>query len=77
MCPGGIGQEILAKISTVVETGQVLLISPVAPETGINKQRANWCNQFIVKNADEIWVGHIRPGGSLEAILKGSGRGLS
>lgn len=77
VCPGGIGQEILAKISTVVETGQALLISPVAPETGINKQRANWCNQFIVKNADEIWVGHIRPGGSLEAILKGSGRGLS
>lgn len=77
VCPGGIGQEILAKISTVVETGQALLISPVAPETGINKQRANWCNQFIVKNADEIWVGHIRPGGSLEAILKGSGRCLS
>ena len=49
---------------------RALLLSPVAPDTGVNKQRAIWCNQFVVKNAKEIWLGHIRPGGSLESILK-------
>jgi len=76
VCPGGISQQNLEKVSAALANGQALLLSPVAPGTGVNKQRANWCNQFIVRNAEEIWAGHIRAGGSLEAILKGCGRGF-
>lgn len=75
VCPGGISPTIQAKASEALTSGRALLISPVAPLTGVNKQRANWCNQFIAKNANEIWAGHIRPGGSLESILKGCRKG--
>jgi len=71
VCPGGITPAALAKTAAARAAGLALLLSPVAPNTGVNKQRANRCNQFVAKNAEEIWVGHIRPGGSLEAILKG------
>lgn len=70
VCPGGIGDAALLQTATARAAGLALLISPVAAGTGVNKQRANWCNQFIAKNAKEIWVGHLRPGGSLETILK-------
>jgi len=70
VCPGGFTETILAKTEQARAEGRALLISPVDRDTGINKQRANWCNQFIVQNAAEIWVGHIRPGGSLETILR-------
>jgi len=73
VCPCGISSDALAKTAAARTAGLALLISPVAPGTGVNKQRANWCNQFIAKNAREIWVGHIRPGGSLESILKTCG----
>jgi len=70
VCPGGFTEPILAKTEQARAEGHALLISPVDHDSGINKQRANWCNQFITKNAAEIWVGHIRPGGSLETILR-------
>ena len=70
ICPGGITPAARAKAADALAGGHALLISPVAPNTGVNKQRAIWCNQFIAKNAAEIWLGHIRPGGSLESILK-------
>ena len=63
MCPGG--------IPSAVDENRCLLISPIGSEVRINKQRANVCNFYVFKNAEEIWIGHIRPGGSLESILKG------
>ena len=70
VCPGGIGPAVRTKAAAALAENRALLLSPVAPDTGVNKQRAIWCNQFVVKNAKEIWLGHIRPGGSLESILK-------
>lgn len=70
VCPGGISPQALAQTAAAREAGLALLMSPVAPGTGVNKQRAIWCNQFIVKNAKDIFVGHLRAGGSLESILK-------
>ena len=35
----------------------------------VNKQRAIWCNQYVIKQAASVWVGSIRPGGSLETLL--------
>ena len=37
--------------------------------TGVNKQRAIWCNQYVLRTASEVWHGAIRPGGTLETLL--------
>ena len=38
--------------------------------TGVNKQRAIWCNRYVLDHAATIWHGHIRPGGTLEPLLR-------
>ncbi|MBQ8570635.1 MAG: transposase [Kiritimatiellae bacterium] len=71
VCPGGIPSNLEQNLKQAVDENRCLLISPIGAEVGINKQRANVCNFYVLKNAEEIWTGHIRPGGSLESILKG------
>ncbi len=71
VCPGGIPSVLDENLKQAVDENRCLLISPIGAEVGINKQRANVCNFYVLKNAEEIWTGHIRPGGSLESILKG------
>lgn len=71
VCPGGIPSAVDEILKQAIDENRCLLISPIGSEVGINKQRANVCNFYVLKNADEIWTGHIRPGGSLESILKG------
>lgn len=71
VCPGGIPSAVDENLKQAIDENRCLLISPIGSEVGINKQRANVCNQYVLKNAEEIWTGHIRPGGSLESILKG------
>lgn len=68
--PGGIPAVLPREIAAAVEAGEALLLSPVAPGTGVNKQRAVWCNEYVVKRAKQIWCGDIKPGGTLESILK-------
>lgn len=71
VCPGGIPSAVDENLKQAIDENRCLLISPIGSEVGINKQRANVCNFYVLKNAEEIWTGHIRPGGSLESILKG------
>lgn len=71
VCPGGIPSAVDEILKQAVDENRCLLISPIGSEVGINKQRANVCNFYVLKNAEEIWTGHIRPGGSLGSILKG------
>lgn len=71
VCPSGIPRELDKDIEQAIFENRGLLISPISTELRINKQRANVCNHYVLKNAVEIWIGHIRPGGSLETILKG------
>ncbi len=71
VCPGGIPSAVDENLKQAIDENRCLLISPIGSEVGINKQRANVCNFYVLKNAEEIWIGHIRPGGSLESILKG------
>ena len=68
--PGGIPAVLPREIAAAVEAGEALLLSPVASGTGVNKQRAVWCNEYVVKRAKQIWCGDIKPGGTLESILK-------
>lgn len=72
--PGGIPEHPPYEIEESVEAGRALLLSPVESGTGVNKQRSIWCNDYIIRRASKIWCGAITPGGTLESVLKGSGR---
>ena len=69
VCPGGIWNPLPPAIAKACEEGWGFVCSPVPSGTGVNKQRAIWCNQYVIKQADSVWVGTIRPGGSLETLL--------
>lgn len=68
--PGGLPIVLPREIAACVKSGIALLLSPVESGTGINKQRAIWCNEYVVRRAKEVWCGYIKPGGTLESILK-------
>ena len=73
VCPGGIPATMPGNIAESVAAGRALLISPVESGTGVNKQRAVWCNEFVIKRAARVWCGHVSSGGTLHSILKASG----
>ena len=70
--PGGIPpqDELEPMVAAACEAGKALLISPVPSGTGINKQRAVWCNEYVLKNAAEVWAGAITPGHTLDSLVK-------
>ena len=69
VCPGGIWEPLPPPIAKACEEGWGFVCSPVPTGTRVNKQRAIWCNQYVIKQAANVWAGSIRPGGSLETIL--------
>jgi len=71
VCPGGIPleSELEPAIAAACNEGRGLLISPAPSGTGINKQRAVWCNEYILKNAAEVWAGDITPGHTLASLV--------
>ena len=77
VCPGGIWEPLPVDIARACKEGWAFVCSPVPSRTGVNKQRAIWCNQYVIKQAESVWVGSIRSGGSLETLLttiKGKGK---
>ena len=74
--PGGIPKVLPDEIKNLVDSGNALLLSPVESGTGVNKQRAIWCNEYLIRRAQKVWCGYIKPGGTLESILKGIGGNL-
>ena len=70
--PGGIPpkEELESAVAAACGAGNALLISPVPPGTGINKQRAVWCNEYVLKNSAEVWAGAITPGHTLDSLVK-------
>ena len=73
--PGGIPptEMLEPEVTEACKAGNALLISPVPAGTGINKQRAVWCNEYVLKNAAEVWTGAITPGHTLESLVKALG----
>jgi len=68
--PGGIPKRLPPAVARACAEGWALVLSPSAPGTGINKQRAIWCNRYVLDRAARITHGYIRPGGTLETLLK-------
>jgi len=71
--PAGIKSALPQPVKTACEEGWGLVISPVATGTGLNKQRAIWCNRWVLKVAERVYVGTIKAGGTLDTLLKGWG----
>ena len=71
--PGGIPVLLPCDIDDSVKAGRALLLSPVECGTGVNKQRAVWCNEYVIKRAARVWCGYISSGGTLHSILRAAG----
>ncbi len=67
--PAGIKANLPAAVKAACDEGWGLVISPVASGTGLNKQRAIWCNRWVLKVAERIFVGTITKGGTLDTLL--------
>jgi REP element-mobilizing transposase RayT len=76
--PAGIPAEgeLAPALATAIREGWALAVSPQAPGSRLNKKIATWCNEFLLKNADEIWAGDISPNGMLAQMLAGLGKSL-
>ena len=71
--PGGIPAVLPSGIADSVKAGRALLLSPVECGTGVNKQRAVWCNEYVIKRAARVWCGRVSTGGTLHSILRAAG----
>ena len=71
--PAGIPNEseMAGGLSAAIRAGWALAISPQPTHSRLNKKIATWCNEFLLKNADEIWVGDLSPNGMLAQMLVG------
>ncbi len=71
VCPGGIPPEgeLLPAVVAACNEGRGLLISPAPSGTGLNKQRAVWCNEYVLRNSVEVWAGNITPGHTLASLI--------
>ena len=67
--PAGIKVNLPASVKAACDEGWGLIISPVASGTGLNKQRAIWCNRWVLKVAERIYIGTIKKGGTLDTLL--------
>ena len=69
--PGGLPTEgeLEPSVKAACDEGWGLLLSPVASGSGLNKQRAVWSNEYVLKNAAEVWAGAITPGHTLASLV--------
>ena len=66
--------ELDPRLAAAIRERWALAVSPQAPGSRLNKKIATWCNEFLLKNAEEIWVGDLSPNGMLTQMLAGLGR---
>ena len=73
VCPQGIPPEsgLAPDLLAACREGRALLVSPQPPQARLNKKTAAWCNEYVLRHADEIWVGDLSPNGMLSAMLRG------
>lgn len=76
VCPVGLPREdeLAPGFAEAIREGRALAISPQPSGSRLNKKVATWCNEFLLRNADEIWVGGLAPNGLLVQMLAALGR---
>lgn len=63
--------ELSPELAAACREGRALLISPQQSGSRLNKKVATWCNEYILRHAEEIWAGDISPNGMLHAMITG------
>ena len=73
--PAGIPAKstLVPTLTAAIREGWALAVSPQTPGSRLNKKIATWCNEFLLRNADEIWAGDLSPNGMLMQMLTGLG----
>ena len=66
--------ELPCDLLAACRAGRALLLSPQPAGSRLNKKVATWCNEYVLRHADEIWAGDISPNGMLVQMLAGLGR---
>ena len=66
--------ELSPELRAALREGRALLISPQATGSRLNKKVATWCNEYVLRHADEIWVGDLSPNGMLSSMLHSMNR---
>jgi hypothetical protein len=71
VCPRGIPavESLSAEQRLALEEKRLLLISPQPGGSKLNKKVATWCNEYVLRQAREIWVGDISPNGMLASLI--------
>ena len=71
VCPQGIPavESLSAEQQLAMAENRLLLISPQPGGSLLNKKVATWCNEYVLRQAGEIWVGDIAPNGMLSALI--------
>ena len=67
--PQGIPEDPMPELQAAIKAGTALLISPQPAGSKLNKKVATWCNEYVIRHADEIWVGDIAGSGMLRTML--------
>ena len=67
--PQGIPERHPPELQAAIEEGRALLISPQPAGSNLNKKVATWCNEYVIRHADEIWAGDIAENGMLRTLL--------
>lgn len=62
--------ELSPELRAALREGLALLISPQPMGSRLNKKVATWCNEYVLRHADEIWVGDLSPNGMLSSMLR-------
>lgn len=75
--PQGIprANDLSPELQAACREGRALLLSPQPPGSRLNKKVATWCNEYVLRYANEIWAGDLSANGMLAAVLKALGRG--
>lgn len=71
VCPQGIPsvESLSAEQLLALAENRLLLISPQPGGSLLNKKVATWCNEYVLRQAGEIWVGDIAPNGMLASLI--------
>jgi len=71
VCPQGIPHacELTPLQQLALAEHRLLFISPQPSSSALNKKVATWCNEYLLRQAQEIWVGDITPNGMLDVLI--------
>ena len=69
-----IESDLPPELLAALREDRALFLSPQPSGSSLNKKVAAWCNEYVLRHADEIWAGDIAPNGMLATMMKATGK---